>query len=75
MYHNCNISKCSIHIAGNVLNCNKLYLVYRPFTLCVTIFLANRMKPCCPRWPPHVEMLAAGDVKHAVLSGQSKKSA
>lgn len=31
-----------IHITENCLTCNRFYSVYHAFTLCVTVYLANR---------------------------------
>lgn len=61
MYHLRNINMHNIvHTAQNCLNCNELYLVCHLLTLFWTIYLANRMQPYCPRWPPPMEMLVTG---------------
>lgn len=36
-----------------------LCLMFHPFALCVTIYLANLMELYCPRWPLPVKMLVA----------------
>lgn len=41
--HRCNINMRSIDNAKKGSNCNKLYSTHRPFTLCVTVYLANQM--------------------------------
>lgn len=55
---------CIIHTEYilNCLNCSMLKSVYLPFTLCMTVYLANGMYPYCPRWLPtdNVDVLVKG---------------
>lgn len=65
VYHHRNINLCNV--GENCLNCSKLQWVYRTFTLCMRIYLANQMDGYFRL------RLVTSSFKHMQVGVQSKK--